>query len=251
MDDTLSKKNTWFPTPRYLCRKDVVLSFLDEINKGAFLEVGIGTGDLVLELAKRGYKGLGIEISDEAVEMSGEKLKNVNSDIRVEKKDLFEVNESFDIVIMLEVIEHIKDDIEALRKVYSLLNKDGYFIVSAPAHKKKWSFASDELAGHYRRYEKNEIRSKLEEVGFRVLKSYNYGFPIANIAAPIRNYLMTKDNQSKEYKKMNTERSGIDRNSQKKFAFLVNEFTMAPFLFLQKFFLDKDLSDGYVVLTQK
>lgn len=246
-----NKKNTWFPTPRYLCRKAVVLSFLDEINKGIFLEIGTGAGDLVLELAKRGYKGLGIEISDEAAEMTGEKLKDFNSGIRAEKKDLFKINENFDIVIMLEVIEHIKDDMEALKKIYSLLNKDGYFIVSAPAHKKEWSFASDELAGHYRRYEKNEIKSKLEEVGFRVLKLYNYGFPITNIAAPIRNYLMIKDNLSKKYEQMNTERSGIDRNSQRKFAFLINKFTMAPFLFLQGFFFNKDWSDGYIVLAKK
>jgi len=251
MDNNLNKKDTWIPTPRYLCRKDVVLSFLDNIEHGKFLEVGMGSGDLILDLAKRKYEGMGTDLADKSVQMAREKLKNIDSKIRVEKKDLFDIIGSFDIVIILEVIEHIEDDKKALKKIYELLNKGGHLIISAPAHKKDWSFASDELAGHYRRYEKNGIKSKLEEVGFRVLKLYNYGFPIANIAAPIRNYLMIKDHSSGKYEKMNTIQSGTDRNSQKKFAFLINSFTMAPFLFLQKFFFDKDWGDGYIALAKK
>lgn len=247
-----NKKSTWFPTPRYICRKKVVFDFLSEIKKGTVLEIGVGAGDLVYELAKKGYKGLGIEISDEAVEISRRKISKIhNNNIKIEKRDLFEINESFDIVIILEVIEHIKDDEKALKKICDIINDGGHLIISAPAHKKDWSFQSDELAGHYRRYEKNEIKSKLEKAGFEALKLYNYGFPIANIARPIRNYLMKKDSLSSEYERMNTKRSGIDRNSQKKFAFMINRLTMAPFLFLQKLFFNRDWGDGYIMLARK
>jgi len=237
-----TKNDTWIPTPRYLCRKDVVLDFIKNIGHGKFLEVGVGSGDLLFDLAKRKYTGLGVDISEDAVKMAREKLKNINCDIKVKKIDLFNLDENFDIVIILEVIEHIKDDEKALEKIYSLLNKNGYLIISAPAHMKEWSVKIDEWAGHFRRYEKDELRSKLEKSGFEVIKLYNYGFPIANIAKPIRNYLMKKDNCSEKYKKMNTERSGIDRNSQKKFTFLINKFSMFPFLFLQKLFLIRILA---------
>lgn len=251
MDNISNKKDTWIPTPRYLCRKSIVLDFLKDLKKGTFLEIGIGSGDLVLEIAKKNYTGMGTDLSDKSVQMTQKKLKNINSKIKVEKKDLFDITGSFDTIIILEVIEHIKDDKKALKKIYELLNKDGCLIISAPAHKKDWSFASDELAGHYRRYEKEEMKLKLEEIGFQVLKLYSYGFPIANIAKPIRNYLMLKDHSSGRYEKMNTENSGIDRNSQKKFAFLINSVTMAPFLFLQKFFFHKDLGNGYIALAKK
>jgi len=245
------KKDTWCPTPRYLCRKSIVLDFLDEIGKGTFIDIGAGSGDLVADLAKKGYKGRGIDFSDEAIKIAQKKLNGINDDVKVRKMDLFNVDKIFNIAIMLEVIEHIKEEKKALKKVYDILSEDGHLIISAPAHKKDWSVESDEWAGHYRRYEKNELRSKLENTGFKVLKLYNYGFPIANIAKPIRNYLMKKDYLSQKYEKMSTKRSGTDRNSQKKFTFLINSVTMAPFLFLQKFFFHKDFGDGYIVLVKK
>ncbi len=250
MDNNLNKKDTWIPTPRYLCRKRVVLDFLEDLEKGTFLEIGMGFGDLLIDLAKRNYEGLGTDLSDKSVQMAQEKLKNIDCNIRTKKIDLFDIDENFDIVIILEVIEHIKDDAKALEKIYSILNKNGYIIVSVPACKRRWDI-NDEWAGHFRRYEKNELKLKLESVGFEVIKLYSYGFPIANIAKPIRNYLIKKENLIEDNKKINTERSGIDRNSQKKFSFTINKFTMAPFLFLQKLFFDKDLGDGYVVLAKK
>jgi len=250
MNNNSSKKDTWIPTPRYLCRKSIVLDFLEEIGKGTFLEIGIGSGDLVLEMAKRNYTGMGADLSDKSVQMTQEKLKNVDSKIKIEKKDLFNITGSFDIIIILEVIEHIEDDKKALKKIYELLNKSGHLIISVPAHKRKWDI-NDEWAGHFRRYEKDELRLKLEKSGFEVIKLYNYGFPIANIANPIRNYLIKKENLLEKNKKINTEKSGIDRGSQKKLSFMINKFTMFPFLFLQKFFFNKDWGNGYIVLAKK
>lgn len=244
-----SEKNTWFPTPRYLCRKAVVFSFLDEIGKGTFLEVGIGAGDLILELARKSYKGVGIDISSEAVRITQEKLKNLDCDIMIKNKNLFEVTEKFDIIFALELIEHFDNDEKPLRKINELINKSGYLILSVPAHKKEWDI-NDEWAGHYRRYEKKEIKSKLEKAGFEVLKLYNYGFPITSIAKPIRNYFKSKDGLSQD-KVVNTKRSGTDRASEKRFSFLVNGITMSPFLLLQKFFFDKDWGDGYIALAKK
>lgn len=250
MDNNLNKKDTWIPTPRYLCRKAVVLSFLDNIEHGKFLEVGMGSGDLILDLAKRKYEGLGIDISDDVIEIVQEKLKKIDCNIRTEKIDLFDVDESFGIIILLEVMEHIQDDIKAFDKIYNILNKNGYLIISVPAHKRKWDI-NDKWAGHFRRYERDELRLKLEKAGFKIIKLYSYGFPIANIAKPIRNYLIKKESLIENNKEMNTKKSGIDRGSQKKFSFMINKFTMAPFLFLQKLFFDKDLGDGYVVLAKK
>lgn len=250
MDDIPSKKDTWIPTPRYLCRKSIVLDFLEEIGKGTFLEIGIGSGDLILEMAKRNYTGLGVDVSDDAIEMVQKKLKDESYNIRIKKIDLFDIDEKFDTVIMLEVIEHINDDEKALKKVYSILNKNGSLIISAPAHKRKWDI-NDEWAGHFRRYEKGELQLKLEKSGFKIIKLYNYGFPITNIANPIRNYLIKKENLPEKNKKTNTEKSGIDRGNQKKFSFMINKFTMFPFLFLQKLFFNKDWGNGYVILAKK
>jgi len=75
MKNDLDKKDTWIPTPRYLCRKSIVLGFLKDLRKGTFLEVGIGSGDLILEIAQKGYAGIGTDLSEKSIKMAEEKLK--------------------------------------------------------------------------------------------------------------------------------------------------------------------------------
>ena len=240
---------SWIPTPRYLCRKDLVIEFLNKINKGKFLEIGAGAGDLVLELAKMNYRGVGIDISEEAVKMIHRKLDNLNCNIKIDKKDLFKVNENFDIVIALELIEHFKNDEKVLKKIYNITKKNGYLILSVPARKKKWDI-NDKIAGHYRRYEKEDLKLKIEKCKFKIINIYSYGYPIANIAKPIRNYIINRK-KIEGNKEFNTKRSGINRNNQKIFSPVINKYTIKPFLIIQKLFLNYDLGDGYLVFAKK
>jgi len=241
----------WIPTPRFLCRKAVFLSLLREVKGSSFLEIGVGAGGIFLDVLKKGYRGLGIDISSEAVKVTKERISGSYVDARVECLDLFDIKESFDLVVCLEVLEHIEDDRSFLHKINSCLNEDGCLILSVPAHQNKWG-SGDVWAGHYRRYEKKELQQKLENAGFLVLKKYNYGFPVTNILSPIRNHFLgesiVKENLSRSER---NKASGLDRKLGYRYAFLINNFTMLPFLLIQRIFLEKDFGDGYLFLAKR
>lgn len=79
------------------------------------------------------------------------------------------VNLNIDTVVCLNVLEHIEDDIKALKNIYSVLNSHGRLILLVPAF--SWLYgALDEVLGHRRRYRRQELRDKIEAAGFTIKK---------------------------------------------------------------------------------
>jgi SAM-dependent methyltransferase len=63
---------------------------------------------------------------------------------------------SFDSVVYIDVLEHIEDDREELRRASALLRPGGHLIVLAPAHQFLYS-PFDKAIGHYRRYSRHDL----------------------------------------------------------------------------------------------
>jgi len=82
--------------------------------------------------------------------------------------------EKFDSVVMFSVLEHIEDDVQALKNVQQLLEPKGRLILVLPQH--PWLYGTiDTTVGHYRRYTKREIKEKMRTAGYRitVCRSFN------------------------------------------------------------------------------
>ena len=77
-------------------------------------------------------------------------------------------NQSFDVIIALNVLEHIEDDTKALQNIYRLLKKDGIFIFELPAFQSLYDSYDSELQ-HFRRYNKSNILKKLKSENFLIL----------------------------------------------------------------------------------
>ena len=68
---------------------------------------------------------------------------------------------------MIDLLEHIDDDAEALQRIKPLLNDKGRLILVVPSP--PWLFGQrDKLVGHFRRYSKKELKHKLQKVGFKI-----------------------------------------------------------------------------------
>lgn len=78
--------------------------------------------------------------------------------------------ESRDVVMMINVLEHIEDDREVARKIHDLLVPGGHFLVFVPAMPFLFS-KLDDIFGHYRRYTRPGLTSVLEDAGFEILDS--------------------------------------------------------------------------------
>ena len=72
---------------------------------------------------------------------------------------------SASVVCLLDVIEHLRNPVGALREAGRCLAPGGLLIVNVPAHTWLWS-AADEQLGHHRRYTRRLLRAELDEAGF-------------------------------------------------------------------------------------
>src|SRR5690606_34687437 len=91
--------------------------------------------------------------------------KNVHVEVFDVAAKINRVKNHFNTIYSVNVLEHIKNDEIALQNMNKLLNKGGRVIVLVPA--KKSAFRKlDKYLGHYRRYEKEELKRIIENSGF-------------------------------------------------------------------------------------
>jgi SAM-dependent methyltransferase len=74
---------------------------------------------------------------------------------------------SFDLLTTLDVVEHIDDDVGALREMRRVLRPDGRLLVAVPAYMFLWG-KQDEVSHHKRRYTARTLRAALDRAGFAV-----------------------------------------------------------------------------------
>ncbi len=75
-------------------------------------------------------------------------------------------NGEFDLITMLDVIEHVPDDLDVLGEAKRVLSEDGIILVMVPAYQWMWG-PQDEIAHHYRRYTRGSLLNSLTRAGFK------------------------------------------------------------------------------------
>lgn len=170
----------WAPPLRYILRRHRALRILSTLQPGDALEVGCGAGALLDEVARAGWRATGVESSPRALALA--KLLAADSGQgQVLLPSLPAPGEvAFDLVLALDVLEHIENDAGALRDWVNLLRPQGRLLISVPAHPARWS-AGDEWAGHFRRYTRRGLVALFDEAGLLIEHFECYGFPLANL----------------------------------------------------------------------
>lgn len=137
-------------------------------NRQEILDIGFGKLYFYQLLCQIGAHGtyLGIDLSPLKLTT---KASNLNS--LIQKVDFlkFKSKKKFSIVACLWVLEHIRQDNQALKKVASLVAHDGIFILAVPSVW-SWPFEFGRHGFHY--YSKRHILDFVEKFGFKVVKFY-------------------------------------------------------------------------------
>jgi len=129
------------------------------------LEIGCGTGHNLPMLGRFGQVD-GIEIDEEARAIASARLgRPVGLAPLPELPGV--ADGSYDLVALLDVIEHVEDDGAALRSVARKLRPGGRILITVPAHPWMWS-AHDVANHHFRRYTRKALRGLIERSGLRV-----------------------------------------------------------------------------------
>ncbi|MGC1479833.1 MAG: class I SAM-dependent methyltransferase [Chthoniobacterales bacterium] len=111
-----------------------------------------------------------VDLSPVAVE----RLKLAGADARIGVLTDLPLDEEFDLVAALDVLEHVEDDVRALSELGRVLVAGGILLVSVPLFPAAWT-DFDEFVGHSRRYELDELVGKLGSAGFQIERSAGYG----------------------------------------------------------------------------
>ncbi len=130
------------------------------------LELGCGSGNVLAALRRFG-EAVGMEVHpDLAAAARAEGL-----DVRPGRLpgDLVVPPGWADVVLLLDVIEHLDDDAAALETARRALVEGGMLVVTVPAYPWLWS-AHDVALGHRRRYTARGLRRAVERSGFRILR---------------------------------------------------------------------------------
>lgn len=150
------------------------------------LEIGCGMGAVGVRLAER-YDYLGLEPSTESFAVAAQRIaQGGRGEVRNASAEALDPAARFDLVCAFEVLEHIEDDVAALDSWARRVRPGGWLLLSVPAHQSRYA-AHDVLAGHFRRYERDELAALLEKAGFTQVESREYGMPLGYLLETARN----------------------------------------------------------------
>jgi len=143
--------------------------------RGNVLEVGCGVGSFTRRLIEQGKfeRLLSIDLSRQAVEHCRNRF--VHPAVDLQCVDVRQVRGSFDMIICMNVLEHIQDDCAALKDMHALLKPQGTLFLLVPAHRFLYT-PFDHASGHYRRYNKRDIADLFARIGGSRCKLNQYYF---------------------------------------------------------------------------
>lgn len=166
----LEAKNFWFRSRNRLIIWALKKYFAEATQ---FLEIGCGTG-FVLQ---------GIEKASPKLKLSGSEIFTTGLSFaaqRLSRTELFQMDarkipfdNEFDIIGAFDVVEHIEEDEDVLTEIYRATRKGGGIILTVPQHSWLWSQA-DEYAHHVRRYDSQDLRTKVERAGFKIIRMSSF-----------------------------------------------------------------------------
>ena len=162
--------------------KEVIKLYIPSQNEKV-LEIGCNTGEFCGILKEKyNLDPEGIDINEEAIKIARMKYPSIKFHV----SDFFDLVESYDVIYLQQVIEHLKEPEKAFLKLYDLLNPGGKIIITCP---NKWAYISKIICRiknekfcfdptHVSEFNPKELSHLIKKAGFNILKvKTRPGFP--------------------------------------------------------------------------
>jgi SAM-dependent methyltransferase len=180
--DTLrAEESHWW----YRGRRRIVIDTVTDLATGPaprILDAGCGSGRNMVELARLGSV-TGTDVSERALELARE--RDVGAAELAPLETLPFDDDSFDLITCLDVIEHIPDDVGALRELQRVVAPGGWLVVTVPAYPWLWG-RHDEANHHQRRYTKKTLVAAATSAGWQLERLTHFNALLLPAAAAYR-----------------------------------------------------------------
>ena len=159
---------------------DTILSMLSGVKGGApkLLEIGCGTGVFLAKAREHGFECEGLELSSYAADF----VRNMGIPVQTKSiEDAVHDDNSFDAIVMREVIEHLPHPLESIRTIQRWLKPGGVLFMATgnydcPERKLRgsdWFYFMPE--GHLYYFSNRTMTKYLKKAGFRIVRVTNQG----------------------------------------------------------------------------
>lgn len=158
--------------PVHRRQRQELLKLVKKLDVSTVLDLGCGSGDNLAALASS-FPQLqlsGADVSPEALAMTAKRIPGV----RLHQFDVQQtfLEQSFDLVMSIQVIEHLADDVTALGNMGKMAKR--WVVATSMRGRMR---PSEHAIGHFRNYSDDDLRTKAAAAGLEVVDIYGWGFP--------------------------------------------------------------------------
>jgi len=159
-----------------------VIAGLGLPDHARILDAGCGSGRNMIELARHGTV-TGVELSDTSVELA--RARDAGEVIAGSLLEMPFPGDSFDLAVSLDVIEHLEDDLTALRELRRTVAPGGSLLLTVPAYQWLWS-GHDVINHHHRRYTRRSLQTVAEQAGWQQVRTTYFNSLLLPLAIVLR-----------------------------------------------------------------
>jgi SAM-dependent methyltransferase len=161
---------------------DGVIAGLGLPPRARVLDAGCGSGRNMIEFADLGTV-TGIELSETSVALA--RQRDAGEIVSGSVLEMPFADDSFDLAVSLDVIEHLDDDLTALRELRRTVAPGGALLVTVPAYQWLWS-GHDEINHHHRRYTRRSLQRVASQAGWTQVRTTYFNSLLLPVAIVLR-----------------------------------------------------------------
>lgn len=173
-------RHWWYRGRRTVLNR--VIKDLGLPDNARILDAGAGSGRNMVELSRYGTVSA-IELSPASVALARE--RHAGEVIEGSVLEMPFADASFDLAASLDVVEHLEDDVAALRELRRVVAPGGALLATVPAYQWLWS-GHDEINHHFRRYTRSSLARAGEQAGWREVRTTYFNSLLLPIAILLR-----------------------------------------------------------------
>ncbi len=158
--------NYWWNQGRRRILCDLLYKQINGRKNLKILDVGCGSGGTSTAFLQFGQV-TGTDFSSLALKFA--KNRGLTNVVKSSVTSIPFSSEKFDIITVLDVIEHVKEDNLVLNEIWRMLKPNGIVVVTVPAFQFLWS-EHDVASMHVRRYNNSSIVKVINESKFKIIK---------------------------------------------------------------------------------